>query len=90
MVRGTCHFHIQKRRSRKSGQLSRHNNPYSCLGKLFTSLLKERLHAYLEDHNLLNKWQAGFRPGYRASDQTFILKTIVNKYLNYNKEKLYV
>lgn len=62
----------------------------SCLGKLFTSLLKERLHTYLDVHNLLNKWQAGFRPGYRTSDQTFILKTIVNKYLTSNTKKLYV
>jgi len=62
----------------------------SCLGKLFTATLKDRLQTYLDDHNLLNKYQAGFRPGYRTSDQSFILKTLVKKYICQHKKKLYV
>ncbi len=54
------------------------------------SLLKERLYSYLNENNLLNKWQAGFRPEYRTSDQTYILKTLINKYLHIQKKRLYV
>ena len=62
----------------------------SCLGKLLTATLKNRLYEYLSEENLLNKWQAGFRPGYRTSDHSFVLKTLVNKYLHLHKQKLYV
>ena len=30
------------------------------------------------------------RPGYRTSDHSFVLKTLVNKYLHLHKKKLYV
>ena len=34
----------------------------SCLDKLFTSLLHTRLHNHMENNDLYNKFQAGFRP----------------------------
>jgi hypothetical protein len=36
----------------------------SCFGKLFTSLLQNRLHRFLDDVNLYNRFQAGLRPDY--------------------------
>ena len=46
----------------------------SCLGKLFTSLLQNRLNVYMEENNLYNKFQAGFRPGYRTTDHINAIK----------------
>lgn len=54
----------------------------SCLSKLFTSVINNRLHIYVEQNNILNPCQAGFRPGYRTTDNMFILKTIIDKYIN--------
>ena len=54
----------------------------SCLGKLFTSLLQRRLHTYMENNDLYNKYQAGFRPDHRTTDHIFIIKTLVNKYIH--------
>ena len=61
----------------------------SCLGKLFTSLLQNRLNVYMEENNLYNKFQAGFRPGYRTTDHIYAIKTILNKYIHKNKKKVY-
>ena len=79
----------------KSGEQTDPNNYrgitiLSCLGKLFTSILNERLFNFLIKHKLLNKWQAGFIPDHRTSDQTFILKSLVHKYIHQSKKKLYV
>jgi hypothetical protein len=62
----------------------------SCLGKLFTSLLQNRLTNVLEKQNLLSVNQGGFREGYRTSDHIYIPKTLINKYLNKCKKNLYV
>ena len=44
----------------------------SCLGKLFTSLLQNRLTNSLEKQNLLSVNQGGFREGCRTSDHIYI------------------
>jgi hypothetical protein len=44
----------------------------SCLGKLFTSLIQNRLTNVLEKQNLLSVDQGGFREGYRTSDHIYI------------------
>ena len=79
----------------KSGNPNDCNNYWgicisSCLGKLFTSLLQNRLTNFLEKHNLLSVNQGGFREGCRTSDHIYILKTLINKYLNKCKNNLYV
>jgi hypothetical protein len=61
----------------------------SCFGKLFTSLLQNRLHRVLDDENLYNRFQAGFRPDYRTNDNKFTIKTILNKYLYKNKKQVF-
>lgn len=40
----------------------------SCLGKLFTSVLNERLNNYVNAIQIINEAQAGFRSGYSTID----------------------
>ena len=61
----------------------------SCLGKLFTSLLQQRLQNYLDDNDSLNDFQAGFRPGYRTTDHLFTIKTLIHKYVYKSKKPIY-
>ena len=62
----------------------------SCMGKLFTTILQSRLLSYLEDNNKLSPKQAAFRPGYSTTDHLYTLKSLINKYVHVNKEKLFV
>lgn len=60
----------------------------SCMGKLFTSLLNDRIgHFCKENHTILEN-QAGFRRFYSTTDHIFLLKNIVDLYLE-QKKKLY-
>lgn len=63
----------------------------SCLGKLFCHVFNSRISNYVENISFLAKEQAGFRKNFRTSDQTFILKTLVDKYCckNSKSNKLY-
>ena len=45
----------------------------SCLGKLFTAVLSERLTKYSDDFFILNENQCGFRKGYSTLDNVFVL-----------------
>ena len=78
----------------KNGDINNCDN-YRCLGltswfgKLLTSLLQNRLHRFLEDENLYNRFQAVFRPDYRTTDHIFTMKTILNKYLYKNKKQVF-
>ena len=60
----------------------------SCMGKLFTAVLNRRLSQYLENNNLLNENQAGFRKGYSTSDNIFVLYGLI-ELLKARKRKLY-
>lgn len=60
----------------------------SCMGKLFTNILNERLNIYLESCNLLSEEQAGFRKNYGTIDHVFSLKLLIDFYLK-NKQKLF-
>ena len=53
----------------------------SCYGKLFTCILNNRLHTYLENSGLMCEEQAGFRKGYSTTDHIFILKCLIDLYL---------
>ena len=61
----------------------------SCLGKLFTSILNNRLTTFLEENNILNENQAGFRKHYSCSDHIFTLHALIN-ILKRRKQKLFV
>ena len=53
----------------------------SCLGKLFTSVLNERLSVFIYSNQIMSEAQAGFRKGYSTTDQIFTLKCIVELFL---------
>ena len=60
----------------------------SCLGKLFTSILNNRLTKFLEIHQALNENQAGFRKGYSTTDHTLTLKALTELFRSC-KKKIY-
>ena len=60
----------------------------SCFGKLFTSVLNNRLNDFLESNNILCEEQAGFRKHYSTVDHIFSLKLQGDVYLAHGK-KLY-
>ena len=62
----------------------------SMLGKLLIGVLNNRLSEVLQEENLLNENQAGFRKGYRTTDHIFTLLTLINHYNNVKKKILYV
>ncbi|MEW8548698.1 MAG: reverse transcriptase family protein, partial [Candidatus Thiodiazotropha sp.] len=60
----------------------------SCMGKLFTSILNQRINLFLEEYGILGEEQAGFRKHYGTTDHIFNLKCIIDLYLC-KKKKLY-
>lgn len=50
----------------------------SCFGKLFTSILNNRLNKYAEKHDTINWCQAGFRKNFSTSDNLFVLKSLID------------
>ena len=54
----------------------------SCLGKLFCTILYNRIAPLLENKNILCKEQAGFRQNHRNTDHIFLLRTIIKKIHN--------
>ena len=60
----------------------------SCLGKLFTSVLHHRISTFLDDSCRLGEEQAGFRSKYSTIDHVFVLKSIVDFYLQ-KRKRLY-
>ena len=54
----------------------------SCLGKLFTAVINERLTKFVETNKIIGEEQAGFRSGYSTQDHIFALNTIIDIYLN--------
>ena len=61
----------------------------SCVGKLFTAILNDRIVSFLEANNLLGEEQAGFRAGYSCMDHAFSLYSILDWYLSYKKKRVY-
>ena len=57
----------------------------SVLIKLFTKIYGARLSKVLEDNNVLEDNQIGFRPGRGTADAILIINTIINKYKNKKK-----
>lgn len=60
----------------------------SCLGKLFTSIINNRLSAFAEDNNIITDTQAGFRKGYSTVDNIFIINCLIDIFKS-QKKKLY-
>ena len=61
----------------------------SCLGKLFFSILNQRLLGHAVSLNVLHKSQIGFLPKNRTSDHVLTLRTLTDKYVHGRREKIY-
>ena len=60
----------------------------SCLGKLFTVILSERLSKYSDDFFVMHDNQCGFRQGYCTVDYLFTLYSFF-ELLKRKKKKMY-
>ena len=60
----------------------------SCLGKLFTSVLNNRLTRFLDENDMLSEAQTGFRKDYSTSDNIFSLHCLI-ELLKAQKNKLF-
>ena len=60
----------------------------SCLGKLFTSVINNRLNEYAEKFNVIESCQAGFRKSHSTADNIFIIKSLID-IAKANKSKLF-
>ena len=60
----------------------------SCLGKLFTAVLNNRLTKFLESSQILQDNQAGFRKTFSTTDHIFTLNSLIELF-KANKKKLY-
>ena len=62
----------------------------SCVGKVFSMVLFNRLINAIDKFNLLSKNQIGFMKGYRTADHTFIIDSIVDHFVKTMKQDIYV
>ena len=53
----------------------------SCLGKVYTAILNNRLNTFAEAVDLISNCQAGFRKGYSTVDNIFCLYSLIQLYL---------
>ena len=60
----------------------------SNIGKLFNSVILQRLIKFFDENNLIHENQIGFKSKSRPSDRIFILKSLIDKY-NSKGKKLY-
>ena len=60
----------------------------SCIGKLFTGILSNRLYTYAENNDIFSNTQVGFREGHSTTDNIFILYSLIEM-LNFRKKKLF-
>jgi hypothetical protein len=62
----------------------------SCISKVFTSILNNRLYSWAEKEHKIGEEQAGFRKEHSTADHIFTLVSIIKKTLyNQRKSKLY-
>ena len=61
----------------------------SCLGKLFLTVLNNRLLQYCKDNKILSDKQLGFVAGNRTSDAHIVINNLVRKYCHKNSSKIY-
>ena len=61
----------------------------SCLGKLFLSILNNRLIAYALEHKLLSPAQLGFVAGNRCSDAHIVIYNLIRKKCHRENSKIF-
>ncbi len=57
----------------------------SNLGKLFSSILNNRIVNFLNEHNVLSPSQIGFLPNFRTTDHIHTLHTLINEHVKQTK-----
>ena len=63
----------------------------SALMKTLSTMMNLRLTKYIQDNNLINEEQIGFKENNRTSDHILSIKSLANKYVSDRKGgKLYV
>ena len=62
----------------------------SCVGKLYSSVLYNRLIDEIEKFGLLSSNQIGFLKGYMTSDHSFIINSLANHFTKIMKKNLYI
>ena len=62
----------------------------SCLGKLFCSLLRNRLEAECTYENVISKCQFSGEKGARTSAHLLVFRHLIDKYVKIGKQKLFV
>ena len=60
----------------------------SCFGKLFTSVINNRLVEYFDENTTIGPEQAGFRAGHSTVDHVFTLHCIID-FFSAKKKRLY-
>ena len=58
----------------------------SCIGKLFTAIINNRLNIFAIEINLKNRNQAGFREGHSSSNYIYCLHVLISLYLSFGKK----
>ena len=61
----------------------------STFGKLFLSLMNNRLLQYVLENKILSKSQLGFLPGNRTSDAHIIMHNLISKYCHGKSSKIF-
>ena len=56
--------------------------------KILDPPLNRRLHLHFEENKILHNSQIGFLPENRTADHVFTLRTLIDKYVHYHKEKV--
>ena len=60
----------------------------SCLGKLFSNLLNDRLTQFVNKNDIIGPEQAGFRSGFSTTDHMFCLKALIDIYFSKKKKTI--
>ena len=78
---------IHKKDDRSKVENNRGITLLSALGKLFTSILNNRLYEYMVQKGILKAEQGGFRKMHGTVDSIFTLKTLIDKYVKSKPQK---
>lgn len=62
----------------------------SCLGKLYSSMLNNRLMKKCTSEKIVHRCQASGKEGVRTADHLLVLRHLINKYIKLKKQKMFV
>ena len=80
---------VHKRDDRKDPDNYRGIAVGSCLGKLYSYVLLNRLELHIKEHDLIKNNQIGFMKGKQPADHMFVLKSLVDNIVKYKKKRMY-